>query len=105
MTRVSPAGPILTGDSNNDRAMLQRIFANRERRAQVDLPALYRALGDELRIRLAQSIIRGESSGSGRTGLYQPFAAVAPGEYLDYYRDQRTSVKVTLLPVRVDAFV
>src|SRR5207237_9985134 len=36
---------------------------------------------------------------------YRPFKAITPGEYLDYYRDQRTSVNVTLLPLPVRAFV
>ncbi|MBI1913983.1 MAG: hypothetical protein HYS12_04505 [Planctomycetes bacterium] len=113
VNRISPAVDILTGDSNHDRELVQRIFANRDRRAQVDLAAVYGALGDELRIRLAKETILGEVPGQRPslatlfrgTSVYQPFTGVTPGEYLGFYRDQRTSVKVTLLPLPVRAFV
>src|SRR5262245_39133664 len=102
---LSPGGDILTGDSKKDAELVGRFFANRERRAQVDMPTLYRALGDELRIRMAQSVILGEPSGLARAPAYKSFTAVAPGEYLDYYRDQRSSMTVRLLPVPVNAFL
>jgi len=107
INRVSPTADALTGDSETDSKFMQRIFANRDRDRKRDLTlaTLYRALGDELRIHMAEAVILGGPGGRSRSTVYRPFTAVAPGEYLDYYRDQRTTMKVTLLPVPVRAFL
>jgi hypothetical protein len=79
-----------------------------EKGMRADVPTLYRALGDELRVGLAKGTILGEEPGVlGNTR--NPFVtagAVSPAEYLVYFREQRTTIgQADLLTVPVEAFL
>ena len=63
---------------------------------------LLNALTDEFRVRMAQNALLG----------YEPFggidrvaAPVTPAEFWNFYKDNRTTVKVGLLPIRVEDFL
>jgi hypothetical protein len=69
---------------------------------------LAQALNREFRVLFAQEAVLGEEGGvrSLREGtLPQVPAAGTPREFLDWYRDKRTTLKVAVLPVPVDRFV
>jgi hypothetical protein len=68
------------------------------------------ALGDEYRVIMAQEALVGQALtylpvyfGSHSSDQYVP-VTVTPPEFLTYIREQRTGVKVALLPVSVDSF-
>jgi hypothetical protein len=69
---------------------------------------LAKALNREFRYVFAQEAILGEESGarSAREGTVpQMPAAGTPREFLDWFREQRTTLKVAMLPIPVERFV
>jgi hypothetical protein len=77
----------------------------------IDTPAtLLSALRDELRVQVAQESILGHGTGwrywYNRTEPTRVSPSVAtPYEFFDYFRDQRTTLKVALLAVPTTAFL
>ncbi len=70
---------------------------------------LLTAVTDELLVLMAQEAILGPApqvAGLGSAGPdAPPIPVVTPGEFLKYYREQRTTLNVWMLPVKVEAFV
>jgi hypothetical protein len=63
--------------------------------------ALLDALGDEFRVRLAKTALIGETPKMPATiGGY-----VTPYEFFKFFRDVRTTIRVSMLPVSADAFL
>jgi hypothetical protein len=62
---------------------------------------LLSALGDEFRVRLARAALTGYDP----QGFIEPPGFVSPEELWDFYRKNRTSVDVTMLPLRVEQFL
>lgn len=62
---------------------------------------LIASLTDEFRVRMAQNVLTGYEPGS----IDRVAAPVTPAEFWNFYKDNRTSVEVGLLPVRVEDFV
>jgi hypothetical protein len=72
--------------------------------------ALLDALTQEFRVAMAQEAVLGQAGGVGAfrgsaDGLGQIPADPTPREFLDYYRKSRTTLRVAMLPVAVDAFL
>jgi hypothetical protein len=71
---------------------------------------IYTALGDELRVGLAQSAVLGYPPGAryyryvGTEVNHVP-ATATPDEFWKYYQDNRTTLRVEMLPIKVDDFL
>jgi hypothetical protein len=67
---------------------------------------LIEILADEFRVSMAQGILLGREPGAraGRTRMTTP-GTVTPDQFLEYFREQRTLLKVELLPVPVQKYV
>jgi hypothetical protein len=90
---------------------VKQFLGNNQRGRPVSAPDLMEALADEFRVALAQEILLGEGPGiralqtlpagsrSLADGLLQPPAVPTPEEFARFYREQRTSLDVALLPV------
>lgn len=82
---------------------------------QIPNPALtsddiYTALGDELRVYLAQCAVLGYPSGVRYyryvgTDVYHVPATATPDEFWKFYQDNRTTLRVEMMPIKVDAFL
>jgi hypothetical protein len=78
---------------------IDQSFDRRQR--MITREQLLAALGNEFRVRMAQTALLGpEASLSG-----QPSAPVTPYEFWQFYRDNRTAVTADLLPVPVSEFI
>jgi hypothetical protein len=71
---------------------------------------IYNALGDELRVSMAQSAMLGVAPGvrgyrNMGKDLYQVPSAATPDEFYKFYRDNRTTLRAELLPIKVSAFL
>jgi hypothetical protein len=106
VNRLSPSRPILTGKKIEDQKMMEKLFPPQESR-YIDLKDIYRGLGDELRVALAQGIILGEEPGllGTRQTVFQDPLSITPLDYVDYFREQQQTAKVVLLPVPVRSFL
>jgi hypothetical protein len=103
------------GDGPFERARVVQDFiqpTDRSRRAGPSATAqdLLEALRDEFRVQLAKEAILGHGSGwrywYNRTEPTRSSpSAATPYEFLDYFRDQRTTLKVTLLGIATGNFV
>jgi hypothetical protein len=82
---------------------------------QVPNPALtaddiYTALGDELRVYLAQCAVLGYPAGVryyryvGSDVNHVP-ATATPDEFWNFYQENRTTLRVEMMPIKVDAFL
>src|SRR5437763_8423331 len=63
LNRLTPQQQLLTGKTAQDEKMLVELFQKesiQRETSQYDLKLLYQALGDELRVSLAQGVILGE---------------------------------------------
>jgi hypothetical protein len=71
---------------------------------------IYKAVGDELRVYLAQTALCGYVPGArhyrylGKDINHVP-ALATPAEFWKYYQDNRTTLRVALLPIKVDSFL
>jgi hypothetical protein len=82
---------------------------------QIPNPALtsddiYTALDDELRVYLAQRAVLGYPAGVRYyryvgTDVYHEPATPTPDEFWKYYQDNRTTLRVEMMPIKVDAFL
>src|SRR6185369_880415 len=72
-----------------------------------DLSTLYKALANEFRVILAQGIISGNEPGlfAYRPSAFRDPLSITPGQYVDYFREQRRGADVVLLPLPVEQFV
>jgi hypothetical protein len=61
---------------------------------------LLEALGDEFRVRIAQAAVMGQSRSRSVTPAY-----VTPHEFLSYFRDVRKTIRVAMLPVKVENYL
>jgi hypothetical protein len=104
------------GDESFTQSAPVRLFmqaaGDRNRRARLDLTArdLLEALRDEFRVQLAQEALLGEGSGlRAYLNLADPVrtspSVSTPDEFLGYFREQRTTLQVAVLPVDVSHFV
>ena len=70
---------------------------------------LIEALREEFRVVMAQGVLLGNEPGvrfyRSLTGASSSPAAVTPDEFLNFYRDQRTTLKVLMLPVPADKYL
>src|SRR5579875_1967535 len=71
---------------------------------------LLNALTDEFRVALAKEALLGVSSGvrayrQAADGIHYTPAAATPDEFYQYFREQRTTLSVSLLPIAVQDFV
>jgi hypothetical protein len=79
------------------RALQRNLLENLRLPAQ----SLYSALADEFRVRLAQTALVGYDP----AGIGQTPALISPDDYWQYFKRNRTSLNVELLPVPVSKFV
>ncbi len=94
---------------------LVRTFLSSSRRSRevATVASLYEALRDEFRVALAQEALLGQAPGARAYHAYfqrtpspqQVPATGTPDEFLQYYREQRTTLNVGLLPLSVQDFV
>ena len=97
-------------DDNASAALAQvlRMFPNPPTDLTID--DVYTALGDELRVYMAQSAVLGYPPGVrfyryvGTDFNHVP-ATATPDEFWKYYRDNRTTVRVEMLPIKVSDFL
>jgi hypothetical protein len=95
-----------TRDELNAEAAQQVDQVLRQRlRGGVSADAIYAAVGDEYRARMAQLALTGAASGAGRHTLTAVPSALTPQESWDLFKDARTTVKVGMIDVPVNAFV
>ncbi len=97
-----------------DRNALVRGFLHidRERRKEVQATPqdVLDALRQEVRVQLAKEALLGRGSGIrellalAEPMRYSPTTAT-PDEFLDYYREHRTTLKVAMLPIKVADFI
>ncbi len=79
-------------------------------RQTLTLDDIYKALGDELRVSLAQSALLGYPPGvrsyhyAGLDVNHVP-ATATPEEFWKYFLDNRTTLRTELLPIKVDTFL
>jgi hypothetical protein len=104
---------VLEGKKFADEPLVRAFLINRKSRAVANSEDLLNALREEFRVALAQEALVGVEAGARayRSGFaqtpspHQVPAAGTPDEFLKYYRDQRTTLNVGLLPVAVKDFV
>ncbi|CAN5477175.1 hypothetical protein BH10PLA2_BH10PLA2_19520 [soil metagenome] len=85
--------------TNEDGLIIERsIIPRGERSSPVDL---VKAIGDELRVRLAQTTLLGFDPG----GVMRVPAAVTPNEFYTYFTRNRTELDVKVLPIPVSKFI
>ena len=77
--------------TNEDGLAIERSITPRVQQVRIDLIS---ALGEEFRVRLAQTTLLGFDPG----GIMQVPAPVTPAELWDYYRRKRTELVVEMLP-------
>lgn len=94
---------------NNDmvRAFFRFNAKIHKQRTASDLMA---ALTDEFRVQMAKGALLGSTSGvrgyrEAVDGLHVGPYAATPDEFYKYFREQRTAVSATLLPISIDKFV
>lgn len=103
--------PELFGDDGFDRSKIVAAFLRDRRSAASMRPSdLLEAIRDELRVELAKEALMGDGDGiyfyrSQAEPVRMSPAAATPDEFLDYFREQRTTLKVAFLPVPVGNFV
>ena len=84
--------------TNEDGLAIERALTPRTQQVRVNpMPAL----GEELRVRLAQTTLLGFDPG----GIMQVPAPITPDELWQYYRKNRTELAVKLLPIPVSKFI
>ncbi|HMF14554.1 MAG TPA: hypothetical protein VKE94_19700, partial [Gemmataceae bacterium] len=101
---------LVTLDESHSAALAQvlRMFPNPPTDLTID--DVYTALGDELRVYLAQSAVLGYPPGVryfryvGTDFNHVP-ATATPDEFWKYYKDHRTTLRVEMLPIKVSEFL
>lgn len=104
---------LLEGKKFAEEPLVRAFLTNRRSRVVANGEDLLNALREEFRVALAQEALVGVEAGARayRSGFaqtpspHQVPAAGTPDEFLKYYRDQRTTLNVGLLPVAVKDFV
>lgn len=87
-----------------------RAFLGSQKNPNATPDKLMTALRDEFRVLLAQQAVLGQPGGQPGyraqvLGVSVSPAVVTPDEYLRYFREQRTALKVAFLPVAVEHFL
>ncbi len=99
---------VLTGDPTKDADKVSLYLRGQFR--SVDPKTVYNALRDEFRVRLAKEILLGSAgsaraaAGGGLVGEEVPGEGT-PAEFWDYYKDNRTTLKVDFLKIPVKQFI
>ncbi len=88
----------LGGLTNEDGLMIEKSITPRNQSVRVDFVS---ALGEEFRVRLAQTTLLGFDPG----GIVRVPAPVSPAELWTYFRRNRTELAVTMLPIPVSKFI
>jgi hypothetical protein len=104
---------VLEGNKFADEQLVKAFLTNKKSRAVTSSADLLDALKTEFRVALAKEELlgveagaRGDRASFQRTpSPHQMAAAGTPDEFLQYYRDQRTTLNVGLLPIAVKDFV
>jgi hypothetical protein len=104
--------PVLEGNKFAESVPVRNFFAGRKNQALTPHDLLD-AVREEFRVALAQETLLGLEAGArayrnafARTpSPHQSPAAGTPDEFLQYYREQRTTLSVGLLPIAVKDFV
>jgi hypothetical protein len=104
---------MLGGEKFRDDPFTQRFLSTRNYGNQpITEQELVEALTDEFRVALAKEAILGKGDGARAhrdlgepEEVHQVPTIVTPDEFLKFYRDQRTSLNVALLPVPVSHFL
>ncbi len=84
-------------------------FAGRTRQNGASVPEdlLVKAVGDEFRVMIAKQLVAGRAAGV--PGLaeveHNPPDLVTPYDFWKFYRDNRTTIKVAVLPIPVESFL
>src|SRR5262249_37507542 len=115
VNRAAGNPSLLDPDEPWERNRLVQKFAapaDRERRAAVgaSAPGLLQALREGFRVQLAKEALLGHGTGvwafrNEAEPVRMSPAAATPDEFLNYFRDQRTTLNVRLLPVEVSQFL
>jgi hypothetical protein len=90
--------------TDRDADLLDRMMRDRFRE-KYSVEALYAALGNEFRARIAQLALTGSMTGIGQHTLTAPPTELTPQESWTLYKDARTTVRVGLIDVPVKDFV
>jgi hypothetical protein len=105
-----PLKSLLSGNDAKDETEYHRLVPA-AKNSKANIADLYQALGDEFRVRLAQASVLGVAPGvrsfhpgTGMAGEQIP-AWPTPDEFWQYYRDNRTDIRVTLLTLPVADFL
>jgi hypothetical protein len=97
---------VLTGDQEKDNEKLKSYVQGVNRGA--DPKDVFAALRDEFRVRLAKEVLLGSAGGargvSDRLVGEAVLAGGTPGEFWDFFRDNRTELNVDFLKVPVSQF-
>lgn len=100
---------VLSGDSNKDAAFVQSLFQDQNQFADLDMDLLYEALREEFQVCLAKESVFGNMDRQGyrstMAALFGTNAISTPVEYFKYYRDNRTTLSIAMLPVTVESFI
>ena len=70
-----------------------------------NIEALYSALGDEFRVRMAQLALTGSMTGIGQRTVTASPTELTPQESWNLFKDARTTVKVAMIDVPVKDFI
>jgi hypothetical protein len=93
-------GELVEQDAGNLERMMQDRF-----KGAYTVEALYAALGDEFRVRIAQLALTGSMSGIGQHTLTAAPIELTPQESWNLFKDARTAVRVGLIDIPVKDFV
>jgi hypothetical protein len=99
---------VLTKRFDQDERIKGFLNARKQRNRDLTVADLVTALTDEYRVVLAQVALLGQGPGVfayGESPAEQQPWAPTPAEYLRYYREHRTRLDVTLLPVPAEKFL
>jgi hypothetical protein len=105
VNRLSPVKDLIT--NKGIQSPLLREALSQRYKGGVDMALVYKALGNELRASLAQSIVLGYAPGFHgvlRETFRRP-AGITPAEYVNFYDKQRTTLSVDLIAVPAEAFL
>jgi hypothetical protein len=101
-----PADP---GGSWKDEPVFKEWFAGRSRQNGAPVPEdlIVKAVEDEFRVMIAKELVAGRATGVPGLAEVERNAPnlVTPYDFWNYYRNNRTTIKVAVLPIPVESFL
>jgi len=95
----------LTGDETKDKEKINKIIGGGDKnQAALDLDKFYEALVEEFRVSIAYTMLLGRGPGIrayDQIEVSSEKAAVTPGDFYDYFKQQRTEMDLLVVPVSV----